>query len=44
MGEAPKRGLEVLDVVDRAIENGSLAANRRRGLRLVRFSGCLRSR
>ena len=26
MGEAPKRGLEVLDVVDRAIESGSLAA------------------
>ena len=26
MGEAPKRGLEVLEIVDRAIENGSLAA------------------
>jgi hypothetical protein len=27
MGEAPKRGLEVLEIVDRAIENGSLAAS-----------------
>ena len=26
MGEAPKRGLEVLEIVDRAIEGGSLAA------------------
>jgi len=26
MGEAPKRGLEVLEIVDRAIENGALAA------------------
>jgi len=26
MGEAPKRGLEVLEIVDRAIEQGSLAA------------------
>lgn len=26
MGEAPKRGLEVLEIVDRAIETGSLAA------------------
>lgn len=26
MGEAPKRGLEVLEVVDRAIQNGALAA------------------
>jgi len=26
MGEAPKRGLEVLEIIDRAIENGSLAA------------------
>ena len=26
MGEAPKRGIEVLDIVDRAIENGALAA------------------
>ena len=26
MGEAPKRGLEVLEIVDRAIENGLLAA------------------
>ena len=26
MGEAPRRGLEVLEIVDRAIENGSLAA------------------
>lgn len=26
MGEAPKRGLEVLDVIDRAIDNGLLAA------------------
>jgi hypothetical protein len=26
MGEAPKRGLEVLEVVDRAIERGTLAA------------------
>jgi hypothetical protein len=27
MGEAPKRGLEVLEIVDRAIERGTLAAN-----------------
>ena len=27
MGEAPKRGLEVLEIIDRAIENGSLAAS-----------------
>ena len=26
MGEAPKRGLEVLEIVDRAIEHGTLAA------------------
>ena len=26
LGEAPKRGLEVLEVIDRAIENGTLAA------------------
>lgn len=26
MGEAPKRGIEVLEIVDRAIENGHLAA------------------
>jgi hypothetical protein len=26
MGEAPKRGIEVLDIIDRAIENGALAA------------------
>ncbi len=26
MGEAPKRGLEVLEIVDRAVENGLLAA------------------
>jgi hypothetical protein len=26
MGEAPKRGLEVLEIVDRAIEQGALAA------------------
>jgi ATP-dependent helicase/nuclease subunit B len=26
MGDAPKRGLEVLEIVDRAIENGALAA------------------
>lgn len=26
VGEAPRRGIEVLDVVDRALENGSLAA------------------
>jgi RecB family exonuclease len=26
MGEAPKRGLEVLEIVDRAIDNGTLAA------------------
>ena len=26
MGEAPKRGLEVLEIIDRAIENGTLAA------------------
>jgi hypothetical protein len=26
MGEAPKRGIEVLDIIDRAIDNGALAA------------------
>ena len=26
MGEAPKRGVEVLDIIDRAIESGALAA------------------
>jgi len=26
MGDAPKRGIEVLEVIDRAIENGALAA------------------
>ena len=26
MGEAPKRGIEVLEIVDRAIEHGVLAA------------------
>jgi CRISPR/Cas system-associated exonuclease Cas4 (RecB family) len=26
MGDAPKRGIEVLEVIDRAVENGLLAA------------------
>ncbi len=26
MGDAPKRGLEVLEIIDRAVERGTLAA------------------
>ena len=43
MGEAPKRGIEVLEIVDRAIENGALAARpAAEDLRLVRLPGRVR--
>ena len=45
MGEAPKRGIEVLEIVDRAIEHG-LARGQARGRRLpmVRLPGGVRPR
>ena len=45
MGEAPKRGLEVLEIVDRAIEHGLLAAQAgARRLPMVRLPGGVRPR